>query len=259
MDKLRACIVANYYANAGMTKLQEVTSRISCLSRSCSAPVVWVGLVAVCSGPQQTSKSDPAVLNHPAIRRFLESPSRSSSPLNHGSETPSLAQSESESLSQHGDGADREAEGAWREDSSRPERRPGRNTGKVSYYLCQGERTFGVFYWAFWFSPLLLVGYIWCAISHGDRAEGDLPLHRRRDIQTLCKEDNRSGECVQVCDSSKEANVLLPRSLDSFLLLLSSVVVVTNNTQPEALWSERRSWNSTDWFPDLWWNISNYS
>ncbi|KAM3604504.1 uncharacterized protein V6R79_011968 [Siganus canaliculatus] len=104
MDKLRACIVANYYANAGMTKISE-----------------------------HSSKSDPAVLNHPAIRRFLESPSRSSSPLNQGSETPSLAQSESESLSQHGEGAERDGEGSWRDDGSRQERRPGRNTGKDTF------------------------------------------------------------------------------------------------------------------------------
>lgn len=104
MDKLRACIVANYYANAGMTKL-----------------------------PEHTSKSDPAVLNHPAIRRFLESPSRSSSPLNQDSETPSLVHSESESLSQQGEGAERNGEGAWREDSSRQEHRPGRNTGKDTF------------------------------------------------------------------------------------------------------------------------------
>lgn len=104
MDKLRACIVANYYASAGLTKLSE-----------------------------HTPKSDPAVLNHPAIRRFLESPSRSSSPLNQGSETPSLVQSESESLSQQGDGAERNGEGSWREDSSRQERRPGRNTGKDTF------------------------------------------------------------------------------------------------------------------------------
>ncbi|XP_037132091.1 YEATS domain-containing protein 2 isoform X1 [Syngnathus acus] len=103
MDKLRACIVANFYATAGMTKLQE------------------------------SSKSDPAALNHPAIRRFLEFPSRSSSPLNQGSETPSLAQSESESLSQHGDTTDKDIEGVWREDSDRLERRPGRNTGKDTF------------------------------------------------------------------------------------------------------------------------------
>ncbi|XP_059201024.1 YEATS domain-containing protein 2 [Centropristis striata] len=111
MDKLRACIVANYYANAGLTKL-----------------------------PEHASKSDPAVLNHPAIRRFLESPSRSSSPLNQGSETPSLAHSESESLSQQGEGAERDGEGAWREDGSRQERRPGRNTGKDTFGvpLCSG-------------------------------------------------------------------------------------------------------------------------
>lgn len=104
MDKLRACIVANYYANIGVTKHPEVST-----------------------------KSDPAVLNHPAIRRFLESPSRSSSPLNQGSETPSLAHSESESLSQQGDGGERDGDGMWREDNGRQERRPGRNTGKDTF------------------------------------------------------------------------------------------------------------------------------
>ncbi|KAM4556865.1 YEATS domain-containing protein 2 [Fundulus diaphanus] len=104
MDKLRACIVANYFASAGIAK-----------------------------PPEHTLKSDPAVLNHPAIRRFLESPSRSSSPLNQGSETQSLAHSECESLSQQGDGAERNGEGAWREDGSKPERRPGRNTGKDTF------------------------------------------------------------------------------------------------------------------------------
>ena len=83
---------------------------------------------------QHTAKSDATVLNHPAIRRFLESPSRSSSPLNQGSETPSIPPSESESLSQHGEGAERDRERAsWREGGSRNERRPGRNTGKVGW------------------------------------------------------------------------------------------------------------------------------
>ncbi|XP_064849458.1 YEATS domain-containing protein 2-like [Oncorhynchus masou masou] len=100
MDKLRACIVANYYANAGVPKLQE-----------------------------QASKSDPAVLNHPAIKRFLES----SSPLNQGSDAHSLGPSESESLSQQGEGPERDGEGAWREDGGRQERRPGRNTGKDTF------------------------------------------------------------------------------------------------------------------------------
>ncbi|XP_062374683.1 YEATS domain-containing protein 2 [Sardina pilchardus] len=105
MDKLRACIVANYYANAGQPKVQEA------------------------------SKSDALVLNHPAIKRFLESPSRSSSPLNQGSEAASLGPSESESLGQHVDGGhgERERDGVWRETGSRGERRPGRNTGKDTF------------------------------------------------------------------------------------------------------------------------------
>ncbi|XP_066050065.1 YEATS domain-containing protein 2 isoform X3 [Chamaea fasciata] len=74
MDKLRACIVANYYASAGLLKAGEGT-------RSC----------------------DATILNHPSIKKFLESPSRSSSPANQGSETPSANHSESDSLSQHND------------------------------------------------------------------------------------------------------------------------------------------------------------
>ncbi|XP_051847803.1 YEATS domain-containing protein 2 isoform X2 [Antechinus flavipes] len=74
MDKLRACIVANYYASAGLFKASEG-------SKTC----------------------DAMVFNHPAIKKFLESPSRSSSPANQRSETPSLNYSESDSLSQHND------------------------------------------------------------------------------------------------------------------------------------------------------------
>ncbi|XP_042313836.1 YEATS domain-containing protein 2 isoform X2 [Sceloporus undulatus] len=73
MDKLRACIVANYYASAGLLKVGEG--------------------IKTC---------DPMVFNHPAIKKFLESPSRSSSPANQGSETLSVNHSESES-SQHTD------------------------------------------------------------------------------------------------------------------------------------------------------------
>ncbi|XP_034038482.1 LOW QUALITY PROTEIN: YEATS domain-containing protein 2 [Thalassophryne amazonica] len=103
MDKLRACIVANYYASAGMTKVPGA------------------------------SKSDAAGLNHPAIKRFLESPSRSSSPLNQGSETPSLVHSESESISQQGEGAERDGDVVWGEENGRKEHRPGRNTGKDTF------------------------------------------------------------------------------------------------------------------------------
>ncbi|KTF88537.1 hypothetical protein cypCar_00004526 [Cyprinus carpio] len=102
MDKLRACIVANYYANAGQPKVPEA------------------------------SKSDPSVLNHPAIKRFYDSPSRSSSPLNQNSETPSQVQSETESLSQHGEAGERETD-SGREDGASRERRPGRNTGKDTF------------------------------------------------------------------------------------------------------------------------------
>ncbi|MCI4390769.1 hypothetical protein PGIGA_G00126600 [Pangasianodon gigas] len=100
MDKLRACIVASYYTSAGLTKVSE------------------------------SSMSD---LNHPAIKRFLESPSRSSSPLNQGSEAHSVGHSETESLIQPTEPGERDSQG-WKEEELRQlERRPGRNTGKDTF------------------------------------------------------------------------------------------------------------------------------
>uniref|UniRef100_A0AAQ4QTU9 YEATS domain-containing protein 2 n=1 Tax=Gasterosteus aculeatus aculeatus TaxID=481459 RepID=A0AAQ4QTU9_GASAC len=157
MDKLRACIVANYYANAGITKL-----------------------------PEHVSKSDPAVLNHPAIRRFLESPSRSTSPLNQGSETLSLAHSESGSLSQQGEGAERDAEGAWREDGSRQERRPGRNTGKDTFGvpLSLGEEQRGTYHTTgneasrLYAKKTIVVGNVSRYIPPDKREENDQSTHK---------------------------------------------------------------------------------
>ncbi|KAG8580610.1 hypothetical protein GDO81_007360 [Engystomops pustulosus] len=71
MDKLRAYIVANYYASAGVNKVQEATS------------------------------CDPTILNHPSIKKFLESPSRATSPANHRADTPSANNSETDSVCTH--------------------------------------------------------------------------------------------------------------------------------------------------------------
>ncbi|XP_020861543.1 YEATS domain-containing protein 2 isoform X2 [Phascolarctos cinereus] len=106
MDKLRACIVANYYASAGLFKASEG-------SKTC----------------------DTMVFNHPAIKKFLESPSRSSSPANQRSEAPSLNYSESDSLSQHNDFlSDKDNSSNLdleeRLSNSMEPLRPGRNTGR---------------------------------------------------------------------------------------------------------------------------------
>ncbi|XP_062843598.1 YEATS domain-containing protein 2 [Trichomycterus rosablanca] len=103
MDKLRACIIASYYATAGQPKVSE------------------------------SAKSDSSALNHPAIKRFLESPSRSSSPLNQGSESTSVVPSESESLSQQAEPGEKDSHGWKGEESEHLERRPGRNTGKDTF------------------------------------------------------------------------------------------------------------------------------
>ncbi|XP_063771763.1 YEATS domain-containing protein 2 isoform X2 [Pseudophryne corroboree] len=79
MDKLRAYIVANYYASAGFSKGQE-----------------------------GTSTCDPTILNHPAIKKFLESPSRASSPANHRSDTPSANNSETDSVCAHNELLDKD-------------------------------------------------------------------------------------------------------------------------------------------------------
>ncbi|XP_064135479.1 YEATS domain-containing protein 2 isoform X2 [Loxodonta africana] len=105
MDKLRACIVANYYASAGLLKVSEG-------SKTC----------------------DAMVFNHPAIKKFFESPSRSSSPANQRSETPSANHSESDSLSQHNDflsDKDNNSNVDIEERlSNNMEQRPSRNTGR---------------------------------------------------------------------------------------------------------------------------------
>uniref|UniRef100_A0A8C2A345 YEATS domain-containing protein 2 n=1 Tax=Cyprinus carpio TaxID=7962 RepID=A0A8C2A345_CYPCA len=153
MDKLRACIVANYYANAGQPKVPEA------------------------------SKSDPSVLNHPAIKRFYDSPSRSSSPLNQNSETPSQVQSETESLSQHGEAGERETD-SGREDGASRERRPGRNTGKDTFgvpssleqhvtYHTTGEEASRLY-----MKKTIVVGNVSKYIAPDKREENDQSTHK---------------------------------------------------------------------------------
>lgn len=116
MDKLRACIVANYYASAGLLKVSEG-------SKTC----------------------DTMVFNHPAIKKFLESPSRSSSPANQRSETPSANHSESDSLSQHNDflsDKDNNSNMDIEERlSNNMEQRPNRNTGRDTSSITGSHKT----------------------------------------------------------------------------------------------------------------------
>nr|XP_009511135.1 PREDICTED: YEATS domain-containing protein 2 [Phalacrocorax carbo] len=122
MDKLRACIVANYYASAGLLKAGEGT-------RSC----------------------DATILNHPSIKKFLESPSRSSSPANQGSDTPSANHSESDSLSQHNDFLLDKDNGSLDADErltnsldQRQSRNTGRDSSGVSSSQKPGQRNAGL-------------------------------------------------------------------------------------------------------------------
>ncbi|NWX76529.1 YETS2 protein, partial [Alca torda] len=114
MDKLRACIVANYYASAGLLKAGEGT-------RSC----------------------DATILNHPSIKKFLESPSRSSSPANQGSDTPSANHSESDSLSQHNDFLPDKDNGNLDADerlTNSLDQRQSRNTGRDSSGVSSSQK-----------------------------------------------------------------------------------------------------------------------
>ncbi|NXH67650.1 YETS2 protein, partial [Hydrobates tethys] len=114
MDKLRACIVANYYASAGLLKAGEGT-------RSC----------------------DATILNHPSIKKFLESPSRSSSPANQGSDTPSANHSESDSLSQHNDFPLDKDNGSLDTDerlTNSLDQRQSRNTGRDSSCVSSSQK-----------------------------------------------------------------------------------------------------------------------
>ncbi|XP_025863028.1 YEATS domain-containing protein 2 isoform X2 [Vulpes vulpes] len=116
MDKLRACIVANYYASAGLLKVSEGSKTY-----------------------------DTMVFNHPAIKKFLESPSRSSSPANQRSETPSANHSESDSLSQHNDflsDKDNNSNMDIEERlSNNVDQRPSRNTGRDTASITGSHKT----------------------------------------------------------------------------------------------------------------------
>lgn len=116
MDKLRACIVANYYASAGLLKVSEG-------SKTC----------------------DTTVFNHPAIKKFLESPSRSSSPMNQRSDTPSANYSESDSLSQHNDflsDKDNNSHMDLEERlSNNVEQKPSRNAGRDTSSVAGSHKT----------------------------------------------------------------------------------------------------------------------
>uniref|UniRef100_A0A8C9VD85 YEATS domain-containing protein 2 n=1 Tax=Scleropages formosus TaxID=113540 RepID=A0A8C9VD85_SCLFO len=147
MDKLRACIVANYYASAGQPKVLEA------------------------------SRSDTSVLNHPAIRRFLESPSRSSSPFNQGSDVPSLVPSETESLSQL-------TEGPEREEAPKLDRVVSRTVGKVSplvaatleqrfVYHASGEDSYRLYV-----KKTIVVGNVSKYIPPDKREENDQSTHK---------------------------------------------------------------------------------
>nr|XP_033813586.1 YEATS domain-containing protein 2 isoform X9 [Geotrypetes seraphini] len=100
MDKLRACIVANYYASMGLLKVpeewnpQNINGSSNCYpSDSGLVQKTWYSILGLKS-------CDTLVLNHPSIKKFLESPFRCSSPTYQRSEAPSNY-SETDSLSQH--------------------------------------------------------------------------------------------------------------------------------------------------------------
>ncbi|XP_036098707.1 YEATS domain-containing protein 2 isoform X2 [Molossus molossus] len=94
---------------------------------------------------QGSKTCDTMVFNHPAIKKFLESPSRSSSPANQRSETPSANHSESDSLSQHNDflsDKDNNSNMDIEERlSNNMEQRPSRNTGRDTSSIIGSHKT----------------------------------------------------------------------------------------------------------------------
>ncbi|XP_049658145.1 YEATS domain-containing protein 2 isoform X4 [Accipiter gentilis] len=159
MDKLRACIVANYYASAGLLKAGEGT-------RSC----------------------DATVLNHPSIKKFLESPSRSSSPANQGSDTPSANHSESDSLSQHNDFLLDKDNGNLDADEQltnsldqRQSRNTGRDSSSVSSSQKPGQRNAGLLNdetSRLYVKKTIVVGNVSKYIPPDKREENDQSTHK---------------------------------------------------------------------------------
>lgn len=57
------------------------------------------------------------------------------------------------------------------------------------------------FFWQRYKLHFDIVGHVWCAVVSRGWAHSDVSHLWSRGLQTLCQEDNRSGKCVQVCNS----------------------------------------------------------
>ncbi|CAN0236924.1 unnamed protein product [Lampetra fluviatilis] len=165
MDKLRACIVASYYASAAQPRASE--------------------------GGERKKSVESTAFNHPAIRKFMDPPSRSSSPANQRSDCSSQGQSETESIFQPSDERDGyrdERERATEEDPdlAREERRPCRNTPKDTFgvpsvaevekrrtYLQSGDDPSRLY-----FKKTIVVGNVSKYIAPEKREENDQSTHK---------------------------------------------------------------------------------
>nr|XP_032831061.1 YEATS domain-containing protein 2 isoform X7 [Petromyzon marinus] len=165
MDKLRACIVASYYASAAQPRVSE--------------------------GGERKKSVESTAFNHPAIRKFMDPPSRSSSPANQRSDCSSQGQSETESIfqpSDERDGCRDERERATEEDPdlAREERRPCRNTPKDTFgvpsvaevekrrtYLQLGDDPSRLY-----FKKTIVVGNVSKYIAPEKREENDQSTHK---------------------------------------------------------------------------------
>ncbi|MGH0152350.1 UNVERIFIED_CONTAM: hypothetical protein FKN15_022279 [Acipenser sinensis] len=177
MDKLRACIVANYYSNAGQPKVSEwsetpslihsETESLTHLSE-CQLDKEGEHLYKEEPGRQErrpgrnigkdtfgvssVQDTDQRVTYHTtgedSSRLYVKKTivvgnvSKSSSPLNQWSETPSLIHSETESLTHLSEcQLDKEGEHLYKEEPGRQERRPGRNIGKDTFGVSSVQDT----------------------------------------------------------------------------------------------------------------------
>lgn len=205
MDKLRACIVANYFANAGMTKVPEVSPHRSLLLNCCCGtwPTTAVLCVPACFQEWPGCSEPPSHPTVPGVTvTLLFSPQpglRDPLPGPVGVGIPLAA-------------------GRWIWERRGVQRRRWQAGGQAWTQHGQSGSKRELIFFPFHPSDLSrklyfdVIGHIWCAVISWSWAPSYVSHLWTWDLQALCKEDNRSGKRVQVC-----------RSIDAIALLSANI------------------------------------
>lgn len=196
MDKLRACIVANYFANAGMTKVPEVSPHRSSVLNCCHGN--W---------PKTAVLFFPSMLPRMTRLFWTTRPSDGSWSHRPAPLLPSTRAPRPPPWASRSRNPSRSREMNLRKTACTEKTVAGRTAGldaTRAEWVETTELIFLILFHPFDLSGKLyfdVAGHIWRAVVSWNRAPSYVSHLWTWVLQTLCKEDNRSGKRIQVCTS----------------------------------------------------------